>query len=79
MYGKKNEIWWELSVFLYDLGNNIGFLNCSFKCKLHVLLKKILNQETGEIAQWLSALAALAKNQDLSPSTHMVAHNHLQL
>ena len=30
-----------------------------------------------EIAQWFRALAALAKDQGLVPSIHMVSHNHL--
>jgi hypothetical protein len=32
-----------------------------------------------EMAQWLRALAALAKDLGLVPSTHRVAHNHLIL
>jgi hypothetical protein len=30
-----------------------------------------------EMAQGLKALAVLPEDQDLIPSTHMVAHNHL--
>jgi hypothetical protein len=30
----------------------------------------------GEMAQWLRALTALPKVLSLSPSNHMVAHNH---
>jgi hypothetical protein len=30
-----------------------------------------------EMAQWLGALAALPEGLGLTPSTHMVAHNHL--
>jgi hypothetical protein len=33
-------------------------------------------EESGELAQILRALAALAGNPGLHPSTHMVAHNH---
>ena len=30
----------------------------------------------GKMAQWLRALAALAENPDLVPSTHIVTHNN---
>ena len=33
----------------------------------------------GDMAQWLRAMAALAKELGLIPSMPMVAHNHLQL
>jgi hypothetical protein len=32
----------------------------------------------GEVAQWLRALAALPKVLSSNPSSHMVAHSHLQ-
>ena len=38
-------------------------------------IKKI--HQAGEMAQRLSALAALPEDPGLIPSTHMVAHNHL--
>jgi hypothetical protein len=31
------------------------------------------------MAQWLRALALLPEDSGLIPSTHMMAHNHLQL
>ena len=33
----------------------------------------------GQMTGHLRALAALAEDLDLIPSTHMVVHNHLQL
>jgi hypothetical protein len=35
-----------------------------------------MRQEAGERDQWLRSLAVFLENLGLSPSTHMVAHNH---
>lgn len=34
---------------------------------------------SGEMTQWLTALAALTEDLGLSPSTYTVSHNHLEL
>ena len=36
-------------------------------------------ERTGEVTQWLRALAALPEDPGLIPSTHITAHNFLQL
>lgn len=42
-----------------------------------IKLTKKQKKETGEIAQWLRALAILPEDWGLVPSTRMVAHNQL--
>jgi hypothetical protein len=41
--------------------------------------KKREKESEREMAQWLGALAALPEDLSSVPSTHMTAHNHLQL
>ena len=38
---------------------------------------EITKAESGEMAQWLGALAALGEDPGLVPSAHVVAHNCL--
>lgn len=44
-----------------------------------VLDTKIGQSGTGEMTQWLRALAALPEDPGLIPSTHVAAHNSLEL
>lgn len=57
----------------YPLGLTLG--------KMVWLLRKAQKnrKETGDMAQWLKAIAILREDLGLTPRVHTVAHNHLKL
>jgi hypothetical protein len=69
--------WKDLGDFAIPTLRQVRFY-ASMSFKFHLVLNtQEYNSEDREMALWLRVQAALPKNQNSIPNTHMIAYNHL--
>jgi hypothetical protein len=79
----------EENLFLWIINLNVNRLNSPSQKRGHIrtilALWRLMKEDEeskprpGEMAQQSKALGALPEDQDLTPSMHIAAHNHLLL